>query len=232
MTTTPSQQRWNIFARVLEDLLHERGLSLGLVDDRAGIHREKVRRIKRSLTVPKSFPVLNPDEMEQVVVTFQFTEHEVQQLRAAILATAIEETLMERIAPADALLAAEQVFGILLQALYRHAGEQRGLAAARNSQVYPEEIDEMFEAALAAIDQGTMALHLSRSAASDLTQLTAIRQAINAFQLALKRLDEMPEPIKASEIWQMWHAEAHQNLAASQQRLAALGETDPSSTNR
>jgi hypothetical protein len=42
-------RRWNLFAREMEDLLLARRLGLGHLDDRAGIHREKVRRLRRSL---------------------------------------------------------------------------------------------------------------------------------------------------------------------------------------
>ena len=61
---------WNLFASVLQEILAAHGLGLGHLDDRANIHREKVRRLQHSLKVPKSFPVLNIDEMEQVITTF------------------------------------------------------------------------------------------------------------------------------------------------------------------
>jgi hypothetical protein len=220
----PTHQRWNIFARILEDLLHERGLGLGLVDDRAGVHREKVRRLKQSLIVPKSFPVLNPEEMEQVVVAFQFTEHEVHRLRAAILATAIEETLMERIAPIDALIAAEQVFGVILQAFYRHAGEKSGLAVTRKSREQSDNADELLEPALHAIDRGTIAIHLSQSAESDLEQVEYAHRALTDFQLALNLLSSISEHLMLTEAWQVWQHEAQKGITIAQQRLEALGE--------
>ena len=90
---------WNLFASVLQEILAAHGLGLGHLDDRANIHREKVRRLQRSLKVPKSFPVLNIDEMEQVITTCGLNRKEKIRLRAAVLATSIEETLMDRISP-------------------------------------------------------------------------------------------------------------------------------------
>jgi site-specific recombinase XerD len=116
MTTSPVN-RWNIFARELEDILALRGLRLTHLDDRAFIHREKVRRLRQSLLRPRSFPVLNPTEMDNVIVTFQLNDNEVLRLHAALLATAIEEMLMDRISSEDALFLAEHLFSHLLQRL-------------------------------------------------------------------------------------------------------------------
>ena len=112
---------WNLFASILQEILAAHGLGLGHLDDRANIHREKVRRLQLSLKVHKSFPVLNIDEMERVVTAFQLNRKEKTRLRAAILATSIEETLMDRINPDDALKAAEQILDIIEQALREHA---------------------------------------------------------------------------------------------------------------
>src|SRR5579859_204278 len=92
-----SQRGWNLFARVLQEILVAHGVGLGHLDDRANIHPEKVRRLQRSLQAPKSFPVLNIEEMEQVITVFRLNRQEKVRLRAAILATSVEETLMDRI---------------------------------------------------------------------------------------------------------------------------------------
>jgi len=55
-------KRWNIFAAELEDILASRGVSLSLLDVRASVHREKVRRLSQSLLKPKSFPILTGSE--------------------------------------------------------------------------------------------------------------------------------------------------------------------------
>lgn len=123
--------RWNIFARELEDILALRGIPLYALDSRAAIHREKVRRLRQSLDRPKSFPVLNPIELEQVAKTFQLSRDEIIRLRAAILAAAIEETLIERIDAQDALQAAEELFPVLLHSMRKSEDRLNGLAAIR-----------------------------------------------------------------------------------------------------
>ena len=107
-TNEPVKRRWNLFARELEDILTNHSLRLGQLDDRAGIHREKVRRLQKSLKVPKSFPTLNPSEMDVVIESCFLTENEVFRLRAAIIATSVEAMLMDRINQDDALKAAER----------------------------------------------------------------------------------------------------------------------------
>src|SRR5260370_1423805 len=159
------QGGWNLFASVLQEILAAHGLGLGHLDDRANIHREKVRRLKLSLKVPKSFPVLNIDEMEQVIAVFQLNRNEQIRLRAAILATSIEETLMDRINPEDALKAAEHIFGMIEQALREHAHDLIGIGAIKGGSMLSGEgeIDRKLGNALTAIDHATLALHLTRN---------------------------------------------------------------------
>lgn len=122
---------WNLFARVLQEILVAHGLGLGHLDDRAHIHPEKVRRLQRSLRVPKNFPVLTIEEMEEVAHVFKLDWQEQIRLRAAVLATSIEATLMDRINQDDALKAAEQILPIIQRSLQEHEGELGGLAVAR-----------------------------------------------------------------------------------------------------
>ena len=42
-----SHRGWNLFARVLQEILADYGLGLGHLDDRTDIHPEKVRRLQR-----------------------------------------------------------------------------------------------------------------------------------------------------------------------------------------
>src|SRR5215469_2838319 len=98
---------WNIFVAELVNILATRGLGLGHLDDRAHVHPEKIRRLRHSLEIPKSFPVLNPDELRQTIIAFRLDEAEERHLVAALLATAVEETLMDRIDPTNALKAAQ-----------------------------------------------------------------------------------------------------------------------------
>lgn len=217
---------WNLFASVLQEILAAHGLGLGHLDDRATIHREKVRRLQLSLKVPKSFPVLNIDEMERVITTFRLNRKEKIRLRAAILATSIEETLMDRINPHDALKAAEQILVIIEQALQEHAHDLVGIGAVKGgSSMTSEEneIDRKLGDALTAIDHATIALHLSRNADSQVERVECARQARVSFMAALAELDKAAPALKLGDAWLVWHNEAQDGLAAAQSRLASLG---------
>ena len=217
---------WNLFASVLQEILAAHGLGLGHLDDRANIHREKVRRLQRSLKVPKSFPVLNIDEMEQVITTFGLNRKEKIRLRAAVLATSIEETLMDRISPDDALKAAEQILGIIEQALQEHVHDLAGIGAVKGGSIMmseESEIDRKLGNALTAIDHATIALHLSRNADSQVERVECAQQARASFIAALAELDKATPILKISDAWLVWHNEAQNGLTAAQSRLTSLG---------
>ena len=217
---------WNLFASVLQEILAAHGLGLGHLDDRANVHREKVRRLQRSLKVPKSFPVLNIDEMEQVITTFGLNRKEKIRLRAAVLATSIEETLMDRISPDDALKAAEQILGIIEQALQEHAHDLAGIGAVKGGNIMmseESEIDRKLGNALTAIDHATIALHLSRNADSQVERVECAQQARASFIAALAELDKAAPILKANDAWRVWHDEAQNGLTAAQNRLVSLG---------
>lgn len=220
------QGGWNLFASVLQEILATHGLGLGHLDDRAHIHREKVRRLQRSLKVPKSFPVLNIAEMEQVITVFHLNRNEKTRLRAAILATSIEETLMDRIHPDDALKAAEQIFEIIEHALQEHLHELVGIGAVKGGSTMmseENEIDRKLGDALTAIDHATLALHLSHNADSQVERIERGQQARDGFTQALAELDKAVPALKLQDSWQVWHDEAHNGLTAAQSRLASLG---------
>ena len=217
---------WNLFASVLQEILAAHGLGLGHLDDRANVHREKVRRLQRSLKIPKSFPVLNIDEMEQVITTFGLNRKEKIRLRAAVLATSIEETLMDRINPDDALKAAEQILDIIEQALQEHAHDLVGIGAVKGGNIMmseESEIDRKLGNALTAIDHATIALHLSRNADSQVERVECAQQARASFIAALAELDKAAPILKANDAWRVWHDEAQNGLTAAQNRLVSLG---------
>jgi hypothetical protein len=127
MDTSSAFPRWNLFAAVLDDILRIHGIRLGQLDDRTcvdpPIHPEKVRRLKRSLLLPKHFHVLSPDEIDTLVQAFGLSPREKIRLRAAMLTTAIEAMLMGRIPSGAALAAAKLFFPVIEQALLDHYGE-------------------------------------------------------------------------------------------------------------
>jgi hypothetical protein len=220
-----SHRGWNLFARVLQEILAEHGLGLGHLDDRTHIHPEKVRRLQRSLKIPKSFPVLNIDEMEQVITVFQLNRNEKTRLRAALLATSIEETLMDRINSEDALRAAEQILAIIEQALEEHVHDLVGIGVIKGGIMLSgeSELDRRLGGALAAIDHATLALHLSRNADTQVERVERAHQARDSFTSAIAELDKAASSLKANEAWHVWHDEAQNGLTAARSRLAALG---------
>ncbi|MFL5588392.1 MAG: hypothetical protein ACJ8DI_12140 [Ktedonobacteraceae bacterium] len=223
-------ERWNIFARELEDILADHGLRLGQLDDRAFIHREKVRRLRKSLERPKCFPVLNPDEMDEVIAAVPLNDYEVLRLRAAILTAAIQETLVERIDPEDAFIAAEQIFPTIMMAMHRRSDETVGLARMRGESTSGDEegeIDEVPELALVALDRATKALHLGCDEQSDAAERREqLQRARAGFEAALVAFVAAPEAARDSAAWRSWYAEARQGLSLAGQSLQALGATD------
>jgi hypothetical protein len=231
-----SRPHWNLFARELDDILlvPQRNVRLSQIRYQAGIHQEKVRRLCRSLERPKSFPTLNPTEMDKVIKTYQLTPDEVLRLRAAILATAIEKLLMDRLDHIeDALHAAEQIFPILVEAL-RSGGDEppavggftwRRLTMTQDNE--DTETDLALELALEALDRATLALNLSHHVGASTERVERARQARDAFQSSLDELDELAEQdasYRQNEAWQEWRAEADAGYRTASQRLADLGK--------
>jgi hypothetical protein len=223
-----SETRWNLFARELEDILAERGWRLGHLDDFKDllggplIHREKVRRLQLSLRRPKSFTVLNPDELQQVIQVLQLTAEERVRLHAALLTTAIEVMLMDRIEPQNALAAAEQILPILRQAIQAAAGVE-GLPALRGSEHHMKDdttaLDNQFGKALDTLDRATLALHMSQSSATYLEKIEQARLARDGFQTALRLLEKADAQTRTHEDWRMWHNEAHRGRARAAEVL-------------
>lgn len=223
------QRRWNVFAAVLEDILHahDPAIGIGHLDDRpdplsgALIHREKVRRLQHSLLTPKSFPVLLPDELEQVARAFHFTSDELRQLQAAVLATSIEATLMDRI-PNHLALAAAQVLLPLLTTALRECGPHSSLAAVKNwqssgDQAVAEEVgeDSRLTCALQLLEQGELSMYLSEMTEDQLERGQALQQAAYCFAQALHFLDEIEEH-ERDDAWQYWYQEAQGGFANMQ----------------
>jgi hypothetical protein len=220
------EQAWNLFARVLQEILAAHNVGLGHLDDRAHIHPEKVRRLQRSLKVPKSFPMLNSDELAQIIAIFGLNRKEKLRLRAAVLATSVEATLMDRIQQDDALRAAEQILPIIERALEEHEYELMGIGAIKGGETRMEEneIDRKLGGALAIIDHATLLLYLSNNADSQLERVECAQQARDNFASALTQLDDANTEIKHNAAWSVWHDEAANGLVAAQERLSALGE--------
>lgn len=221
-----SRQYWNTFALELKKVLNQHGMELGHLDDRLGIHRETVRRLTKSLDTPSSLPLLNKEETQQVIESLQLTQDEIMQIRAAILATAIQRMLSDRIHPDDARLAAEQILPILHKALIEHANT-RGLGNTREGDIEPaedSEFDLIFEEAYQAIDRGIEKLNASDEEPSHSKQTNKARQAHRSFKEAVDTLSKMNRSIRQLPGWLNCHTRAQQQLASARARLKDLGE--------
>jgi len=208
---SPDAIRWNLFARELEDVLSAHGLRLGQLDDREIVlHREKVRRLQQSLKRSGHFPTLNPDEMDRLFQIVPLTTEEQVRLRAALLATAIERILMDRIDPHAALMGANDAFAIILEAMQSSTPPEY-LVRAKDGAVIgadDQEGDEAFTTALEQIDHGTLALHNALQATSTAARLANAQEALSAFNSALEQLEHTQRPAQSSETWRVWQQEA------------------------
>lgn len=217
---------WNIFAQELQNVLHKYGMELGQLDDRVGIHREKVRRLIQSLRTPSSLPVLSPDDMEEIINTLNLDQEDVMRLRAAVLATSVQRMLSDRIYQDEARLAAEQILPTIVQSLTAYRGA-RGLGNVRGGDIDPLEDDELsivLETALDAIDRGSNALSLSTSVNSYTEQVRQARQALDYYGEAMKGLQRASRAIRRLPGWQQWHDEAQKGFGAARGQLDKLGE--------
>jgi len=224
---TQSVKRWNLFARELEEILVTHNLSIGQLDDKIGVHREKVRRLKQSLLFPKSFPVLNTEEMEQVIDALGLDDAEVMRLRAAILATAIERMLMDRINQDDALLATEQLLFVISKAMQQEVQSVTGMGAIRGEDSIPSNYNEgdlALEFVIDTINKGTIALHLSYNVSSHTERIERVQEARHHFEVAQAELDEVDDDLRLLTAWNYSYTEAQNRLAEANERLEDLGE--------
>jgi len=215
---------WNIFARVLERILHAHGYTLWQLRTVAEIHTEKIGRLHRSLHEPK-FNVLSPDDLDKVILACNFTADEATQVRAAVLATAIEKMLMDRINRFDALAAAEQVYPILYRALKKRGDDSHGLGGTKGTAApvatpLPTQTgSEAFERAIDEVDASLLLLHLAdTSDGEDGVQYAQL--ARSRFLTTLALLEDLENEVRASESWLVWHAETLGGLAHAEQRIA------------
>lgn len=238
--------RWNFFAAELEDVLRgtgAKGLGVlyekgrGVLDGRGEerrVHQEKVRRLIQSLLQPGKFPTLNMEEMENVIVLFELNEEQELRLKAAILATKVEEMLYNReMSAVGSLEAARLALPAILKALREVAarhGKPRQMPTKEGTMQPEEEIDDALEGALTLIDRATLALHLVRDVIPREERLERAREARDAYALALQQLAAFEQRLEATPAWEpvraatqerlaYWRGECEAGLASANRRL-------------
>ncbi|GHO93809.1 hypothetical protein KSF_038570 [Reticulibacter mediterranei] len=221
-----SQPCWNIFTRELERVLSQRGQNLEYLEH-LGIDQETVFRLKQSLDTPSSqLPLLDTEEIEQVVKSLQLDRQDILRLKAAILAIATQRELNLYILQNDAQLAAEQIYPIVFQSLQEREREKDSgnyregdIEAARDSA-----LDFALRPAWSLIYSGREKLNQSREVTLHSIRVKKAKQAYNEFSEALDVLDDLSRSIKQTRYWKHWYGEAQKGLSSAKKRLAALGE--------
>ncbi len=215
----------NIFARELQNVLRRHNLDLSRLDDRVGIHPEKVRRLVQSISGPKSFPVLNVEEMDQLIAILNLSEDEIIRLRAAVLAASVERTLMDRINQDDALQGANQIFPTILRALEEESESNEGLGNPRGGPDMTandnSDLDEVFRSVYVALDAGEDALDLS-SRMSSTRKSSQLKLAAAQFSQAIEALKELPSSMHTIGEWRYLQQQAQKGLHSAQEQLARL----------
>jgi len=217
---------WNPFVQELQAILHEHNKNLNYLDNPIGIHREKVRRLQQSLSTPTQLPVLNPEDLQTVIDTLQLDTIEILRLHTALLATAIQRMLSNRVHPDDAQLAAQQLQPTILSALIRYTNEN-GLGNTRGGDLDPiddDDFDRIFSAITNTFDRGEEALNMSYYTTSYEEQLRTAQYADTCFKNAQKGLQQMSGDIRLLSGWQTLNDSVQEALTGVNNRLRELGE--------
>lgn len=222
MAQTAQITRWNVFAAVLDEILQAHGYRLGQLDDKARIHPEVVRRLQVSLKMPR-FYVLSPDDLDEVLKTFCLSTPEKVRIRAAVLATAIEAKLMDRI---DAETALEIAWAILphLENALRTQLEDGG-SIRLDDEDTPVELtpfDRRFETELEFLERGLLAMHLVDTAQSRIEEEAQAKEAHGWLFLACDGFDKA-SPSHRDEAWQYWRSKAQSALEKTSAQMRDFG---------
>lgn len=219
--------RWNIFARELESILTAHGWELGHLDDRGVVYnREKVRRLQKSLTSPGHLATLNPDEMQRLIDILHLNEFEQKRLRASLLATAVERTLLDRVNKDVAFTASQQVYAVLLGAMEEDPTRITGIKGYSTFIDEDNALDDSVSGrVLYLLDRAILLLHIAREAPTRQARQTNARESIDIVAHVLHLLRENSHE---SAEWPNWWREAELVQQMAEEVLAsaqAEGET-------
>ncbi len=148
--------------------------------------------------------------MTRLIATFGLSDLEQQRLRASLLATAVEMTLLDRIDARLALMASEDVFNILLAAI--RARPEMTVANSIKAAAFTGEAklveDAHFEQALDWFDRASLALSLSKEVLSVQSRAIHAYEAAEGFARALQCLQNCQVSSRESREWRYWYDEA------------------------
>ena len=224
----PSERRWNIFARELETILAAHSLNMEQLESEVGISHQKVHRLIQSLSLPKSLPVLNPNEVKLLEQKLRLSYEEMLHLRASVLVTSIQRTLMDRLPQKNVLLVTEQIFPTILEALKKHAQEfivhdPTKLGDGTQPRA-DDQFEHFFDSTWQTLDDAEMALQLSYNVIDIDTRVEMAHSAQTYFERASEKLEGAGEDIQALQTWQDCYTTSQFGLETANKRLKALGE--------
>lgn len=210
----------NFFARELTNALEQRGWTLWSICSRTGIAREVVHRLQKGILPPGNFSMLNPDDLDKVIRTFQLDRDPlcIFRLRAAIIANSVMSSLVRRIYLEQAYIAAEEIFKHVVQ------GMQDGddaLSNIRNVKFLDPIRDTSLESILPLVDRATNALQMSVGMSPEV-ELEYLWQARAGYEVALQALSGVKEDVKATDAWRYWHAAVQKDLAEVMESIEDL----------
>ncbi len=245
VTVNVPTTKWNLFAVVLKQILAQHSATLEMLDDvprletptptyeelmavkKQRVAPEIVRRLKRSLEADNSFTTLGVRDIQKVVRNFGLSLDDERRLRAAVLATAVQQQLHGRIGPAAARAAAWEVLDIIEDALRDHdkREDDSGIGAAKGKAYggmtmtsLDTTLDRVLGATLEGIESAMLDLFLSETANSPAERERHARQAYEGFNAALATLERADASLK-DDAWQAWHDTAEQGKADAAKHL-------------
>lgn len=220
---------WNLFAQELEEILQAHHQRLSALDPRLGIAEDRARRLQQSLHLSANLPVLSPEELDTLEIALPLSSEESIRLRAALLATAVEQMLADRIGRERAVQAVKSIVPLLragIQEQYLTENMFQERRGPDGEALENTEIDRIWEEIWEMLDAAELALQLSEGLPSnrERERLKKLREARSDFQDALDLLNRLGRGIKALPIWTQAYQEGRRGLEQTTERLEELGE--------
>lgn len=223
----PTSWRWNLFAREVEDQLLAHQLTWNDLGRVAGVQREEIRRLRRSLVHADHFPVFSVAEMERWIQGCPLEPEETRRLRAAMVVASIQRLIFRRIAPDQALAAAEEILPIMSRVMTLAASSNIRIDDAPPDPELDTSLDVALTDVFAMIDRATSDLIESRASLRKQERVQLARAAWYEFHLALTALHTYTPTPSESTDWTLWQHIINEGLEQVKQRLANLGTQAP-----
>ena len=219
---------WGIFARELKRVFKDLGIPHTYLDDLKDdqgtiVDKRKAARIWASLDSPKHFAILNPTELSRLIAKLELKVEAQTRLQAAILATAVEITLMNRIPSDLALMASKQVFEMLHGALTRDPNLASSIKGGNRvltggiPNVQTVAMSQAFETAKRCMDDAVLILHACNNALNLADRTNFASDAIALYTRAIELLQKAQGSVTETDDWEYWYNQAQKELRNAQE---------------